>query len=73
MNASPETKPSYFSDEERAEIKALFREALGEFFKETGIMSKSFIVTAATIIGSIVVIFGGLKALLAWLGFTYTQ
>lgn len=51
-------------------IRAIFAEELKNFFKVTGLNTKSVIVTTATIIGAIVVIGGGAKAMLGWLGFS---
>lgn len=62
-----------FSDAQKAEIKNLVAEAIEEYFISTGSMTKSWLLTLATIIGSLAVIFGGAKALLGWLGFTYIR
>ncbi len=51
-------------------IRTIFAEELKNFFKVTGLNAKSVIVTTATIIGAIVVIGGGAKAMLGWLGFS---
>lgn len=60
---------SEFTPEQRAEIKEVVHEALTDFFKGYGTMSKSFIMTTAIIIGSFAVIAGGLKWLLGLFGF----
>jgi hypothetical protein len=52
------------------EIRKIFAEELGKFFKVSGLNTKTFLVTAAVIIGALTVIFGGLKAMLAWFGFS---
>lgn len=51
-------------------IRAVFAEELKNFFKITGLNTKTVIVTAGLIIGSLTVIFGGFKTLLAWIGFS---
>lgn len=60
-----------FTPEQRQEIKEIVHEALLEFFKSYGLSSKNMIVTAAVIIGSLAVIFGGVKTMLGWIGFSY--
>jgi hypothetical protein len=50
-------------------IRAIFAEELKNFFKVTGVNTKTVIVTGGLIVGSLVVIFGGVKSLLAWIGF----
>lgn len=51
-------------------IREVFAEELKKFFKVTGLNAKTVIVTTATIVGALVVIGGGAKAMLGWLGFT---
>ncbi len=53
------------------EIREVFADELKNFFKVTGINTKTFIVGAAVIIGSLAVIGGGLKWVLGFIGFTY--
>lgn len=53
------------------EIKEVVAEALIEFFTTKGKLSKNIIVTAAIVIGSLVVIGGGLKWILGLIGFSY--
>lgn len=60
-----------FTEEQRAEIKEVVGEALVEFFKDYGLQGKNIIVTAAVVIGAIMVILGGLKTMLGWVGFSY--
>jgi tetrahydromethanopterin S-methyltransferase subunit G len=55
----------------REDIEKIVHAALAEFFKKTGRGAKAAIITAATIIGSIVVIGGGFKWLLGVIGFEY--
>lgn len=62
-----------FDDVQRAEIKDIVHEALAEFFKSYGLKGKNAILTAAVIIGAIVVILGGFKSVLGWLGFAYIK
>lgn len=52
-------------------IRAVFAEELKNFFKITGVNTKTVIVTGAVIVGSLTVIFGGAKAILGWIGFSY--
>ena len=66
-------KESVFSDVEREEVKNIVHEALNEFFKTYGLRGKNLIVTAALLIGALVVIFGGIKSVLGWLGFMYVK
>lgn len=53
----------------KEEMKIIVNDALTEFFVATGKSYKGYLLGAAVIIGSLTVIFGGLKALLGWLGF----
>lgn len=62
-----------FDDVQRAEIKNIVHEALVEFFKSYGLKGKNVLLTAAVLIGAIVVIMGGLKSVLGWIGFTYIK
>jgi uncharacterized membrane protein len=62
---------SEFTAEQKTEIKAIMHEALAEFFSAKGKLTKSVLVTAATVIGSLVVIGGGLKWFLGLIGFHY--
>ena len=75
-----EHKPDWFTAHENYErdtfatkedIKTLMHEAMTEYFEEKGTLTKKYLIATATIVGSIVVIGGGLKALLGWIGFTY--
>lgn len=54
------------------DVREVFAEELKNFFRIGGMRSKTVIITTATLIGALVVIFGGLKSLLAWLGFHFT-
>ncbi len=64
-------RTSKLSDEQRAEIKAIVKESIKEYFTETGRLTKNILLTAATVIGAVVVIGGGLKYVLALFGFRY--
>lgn len=64
-----EHRESTFTKEQRDELKAIVHEAMTDYFLQKGKSGKALIVGAAIIIGSIAVIFGGLKSLLGWLGF----
>lgn len=64
---------SSFTPEQKAEIKAIVHEALVEFFKGFGPIGKNVIVTTAVVLGSITIIFGGVKTLLTWIGFSYIK
>ena len=55
----------------REDVREIFSQELKTFFKVTGVNTKTFIIGAAVVIGSLVVIFGGIKSVLAWLGFTF--
>ena len=52
------------------DVRSIFAQELRNFFKITGLNTKTVIITTATIIGALVVIGGGLKTVLGWLGFT---
>jgi hypothetical protein len=60
-----------FTDEEKQEIKGIVHEALTDFFTGYGMTAKNVIITAAIIIASLTAIFGGIKTLLGWIGFSY--
>lgn len=64
---------SIFSDVEKLEIKNIVQEALAEFFKNYGMKGRNLIFTLAAIIAALVVIFGGFKTVLGWIGFTYMK
>lgn len=64
---------SVFSEDERAEIKQIVHEALNEFFRDYGKNAKTILLTVAAIVGAITVILGGMKSILAWLGFAYLK
>lgn len=57
------------TDEER--IAAIFHKTLTVYFEKKGTSLKTILIGTAMIIGAITVIFGGLKAILGWLGFSY--
>lgn len=52
------------------DVRSIFAQELRSFFKVTGLNTKTFIITAATIVGALVVLGGGIKTVLGWLGFT---
>ena len=54
----------------RNDMREIFAEELKTFFKVSGINVKTFIIGAAVIVGALTVIFGGVKAILGWFGFT---
>ena len=53
------------------DVRAIFAEELGNFFKGTGSRTKAILVGTAVVIGALTVIFGGFKIILGWLGFNY--
>ena len=57
----------------KEDVRSIFAEELKSFFKISGVNTKSFLVGLATVIGALVVIFGGAKAALGWLGFTFMK
>lgn len=57
----------------RAEISDIVREAMVDVLLTAGKGTKAVIITAATVIGSIIVIGGGLKWFLGYIGFTYLR
>lgn len=52
------------------DVAEIFGKELKAFFKVSGMNTKTFIIGTAVIIGALTVILGGLKTMLAWLGFT---
>lgn len=52
-------------------VEEVVSRLLSEFFVKAGKGTKFWLITAATIIGSIAVIGGGAKAILGWLGYHY--
>jgi hypothetical protein len=62
-----------FTEEQRTEIKMLVHEALVEFFSTKGTLTKNIIVYIAIIIGSMAVIFGGIKWFLGLLGIGFVM
>lgn len=59
------TKPS------KEDLEAIIYRALVSFFTQKGILGKNVLVTAAVVIGSLTVVFGGLKWILGIIGFSY--
>lgn len=57
----------------KEDVRDIFASELKNFFRIGGMRSKTIIITVATIIGSLVVIFGGVKSFLGWLGFTFIK
>lgn len=53
------------------EIRDIVVEAIDAYFRNKGKLTFSFIVGSSVLIGALVVIFGGFKTVLAWLGFSY--
>ena len=82
---SEDRKPTWFAEHEledrkafgdrptKEEMKQIVSDALVEFFTAKGKISKNVLVTAATVIGSLIVIGGGLKAVIGWFGFMLTK
>ena len=57
----------------KEEIAPLVHDALVQFFSTKGGLAKKVIIGTAVVIGSLTVIFGGLKTILVWIGFTYLR
>lgn len=55
----------------KEDVREIFSQELQNFFKVGFLRSKTTVITVATIIGALVVIFGGLKTFLSWVGFHY--
>lgn len=55
------------------DMDEIVRAALKEVFLQTGKGAKAVIITSAVIIGSLIVIGGGLKWLLGLIGFIYSR
>lgn len=64
---------STFTNKQQEELKALVTQAMDDYFAAKGKTWKGYIITLATVVGSLAVIFGGLKVMLAWIGFTYMK
>lgn len=64
-----------FTKEQEDRIREITKEALltslDEFFASKGKTLKGILIATATVVGSLTVILGGLKTILAWAGFTY--
>jgi hypothetical protein len=56
-----------------ARTTELLNKALTAYFERKGTLAKNIVVTAAIVVGSLTVIFGGAKAILMWIGFTYVK
>ena len=63
--------PPLFTEAQELRIKQLMHASLNEFFASKGKNAKSILFTLAAIVGALTVIFGGMKTVLAWLGFHY--
>lgn len=70
MGNSQSMPDQIFTDAQQNEIKRLVHEALTEFFASKGTLTKNVLVTTATIVGSLIIIGGGLKWLLGLFGIT---
>jgi hypothetical protein len=55
------------------EVAAIVEEALGNIFKSKGKTAYAGLLIVAGVVGALVVIGGGLKSLLAWIGFAYLK
>lgn len=62
-----------FTNAQEERIKELMRSSLEEFFTQKGKSLKGLLITIATVVGALAVIGGGMKTILAWLGFTYIK
>lgn len=62
-----------FNDEQKAEIKNIFHEALGEFFKTYSTIGKNAFLVIVSLITGIVSFGIATKVFLGWLGFTYIR
>lgn len=55
----------------KEDIEEIVISSLNGYFQKKGTTFRSFILGTAMIIGALTVILGGLKTILAWIGFTY--
>lgn len=55
------------------EIEEVVFKAMDAYFQKKGKMTFSVIVGASVLVGALTVLFGGIKTLLAWAGFTYIR
>lgn len=63
-----EEKHYQFDEKQREEIKGIMVDALNDYFAAKGKTTKNVLVGVAVVIGSLTVILGGFKSILAWLG-----
>lgn len=59
-----------FTHRQTEAIKEIMHQALTEYFTSKGRLGKQIIIGSAVLIGSITVILGGFKIILAWFGFS---
>lgn len=57
----------------KEEISEIVRDTMKDVLFKTGKSTKAILLTTAVVIGALVVIGGGLKAILGWIGFTYLK
>ena len=55
----------------KEDIETIVITSLNGYFQKTGMTLRSIIIGTAMVIGALTVILGGLKTILAWLGFSY--
>ncbi len=55
----------------RDEEAQIISEVLGQMFVRNGKLAFHGIVSLSVLVGAVIIIFGGLKTALAWLGFSY--
>ena len=66
-------QPPQFTKGQQQEISEIVCRTIDDYLKKKAATSKNLIITIATIIVGLTVILGALKALLAWLGFSYVK
>ena len=55
----------------KEEIEIMFTSSLSAYFEKKGTSLKAILIGTAVVVGSITVILGGFKSILAYLGFSY--
>ena len=55
----------------KEEIEEIVTQSMASYFEKKGTTLKAILIGTAVVVGSLTVILGGIKAILAYLGFTY--
>ena len=55
----------------KEELEVSFDKVFSKYLLTKGGKVKTWLIVSATVVGALMVLFGGVKTVLAWLGFTY--